>query len=159
MKEWFESLAPRERIIIAVGGVLLVPILLWAMVWEPMSSSVQTLRTDVDNSRDLLSLMQRASAQVKQTGGKPGNNKQNTHVSLINAVESTARQVGLRKSISSLDPQGDDKINLRIKDAVFDDLIIWQGRLETEFSIHTNQLNISATDKPGLVNARIQLTR
>lgn len=158
MKEWFESLAPRERIILLVGGLLLVPILLWAMLWEPMKSSLNTLHTDVRNDRELLSWMQQSS-QIILAKKSSGEQTKNKHVSLINAIESTARQGGLRKSITSLDPQGDKKINLRIQDAVFNDLVVWQGRLEREFSIHAVQLNITPTSKPGRVNARIQYTK
>ncbi len=159
MKDWFESLAPRERLIVIAGGLLLVPILLWAIAWEPLATKVETLQTDVKNNHNLLVMMQQASTQLDQTNNNSDNDKQNSHISLINAVESTARQAGLRKSISNLDPQSDDKINLRMKDAVFDNLIVWQGRLEKEFSIRTTQLNISPTGKSGLVNARIQFAR
>ena len=159
MKEWFESLAQRERIILIAGGLFLVSVLLWAMLWEPLSSSLSLLRTDVRNDRELLAWMQQASQTIRNNRAQGSSQIPNQHVSLINAIESTARQGGLRKSITSLDPQGDNKVNLRIENIIFNDLVLWQGRLEKEFSIQTEQLSITPTDKPGRVSARIQFTR
>ena len=56
-------------------------------------------------------------------------------------------------------PDGDSKIDLDIKGAKFDDMIIWQGQLTKQYGIRAEQFSAKATDKPGLVDARITLTR
>lgn len=160
MKEWFENLQPREQLIILVGAVICVIVLLWAIIWNPITTKTTALRESVSDQRELLTWMQDSSARIQalegsNTGGAPVN----TSVTLINAVESTSKRNGLRNAITNMKPDGDSKINLDIKGAKFDDMIVWQGQLTKQYGIRAEQFSAKATDQPGLVDARITLTR
>ena len=39
MKEWFDNLAPRERLVVSAGGVLVLIVLFWAIVLAPSRRS------------------------------------------------------------------------------------------------------------------------
>ena len=158
MKDWFDNLQPRERMIVIVGGAITLLILLWALIWNPITSRTAELRDEVNSDRELLAWMQDASARIK-TAESSGAIKVKNNVNIITAVESTAKRNGLKTAISSMKPDGDNKINLDIKDASFDDMIRWQGQLLTEYGIRAEQFSAKPGDKPGLVNARYTLTR
>ncbi len=158
MKDWFDNLQARERMIVMVGGVITLLILLWALIWNPITSRTAELRTEVNSDRELLVWMQDASTRIK-VAESSGAIKPKYNVNIITAVESTSKRKGLRSSITSMKPDGENKINLDIKDASFDDMILWQGQLLTEYGIRAEQFSAKPSDKSGLVNARLTLTR
>jgi len=65
MKDWFDNLQPRERMIVMVGGAITLLILLWALIWNPITTRTAELRDEVNTDRELLAWMQDASARIK----------------------------------------------------------------------------------------------
>ena len=68
MREWFDSLAHRERIIVVVGAVVVGIMLFWALVLAPLDSGVSRLSERVDDKRELIGWMQQAAARIKSAG-------------------------------------------------------------------------------------------
>lgn len=158
MKEWFETLQERERLIIIAAGVLLVPLLLYLLLWEPLSKSISNLQTSINAAEGQVRWMQAASLEVKDLR-KSGNAPQASGGSMINSVESSANGAGLRSAIQRMEPQGSNKISLEMRDADFDALILWLGQLEKKFGINASQFNATPSRNPGRVDARISLER
>lgn len=159
MKAWFIALQPRERLIVTIAAIVLALMLLYLLAWSPVSTRLTTTRQDVAADRSLLLWMQKSNAEIKQLRGGTNRKTTNRNISLINAVESTARQAGIRQSITHLEPKGDTSINVQIKGANFDQLIRWQGTMEKQYAAQATQINIKPADKTGLVDARIKFTR
>lgn len=159
MKAWFNALQPRERLIVTIAAIVLALILLYLLAWSPVSTRLHAARQDVAADRSLLVWMQKSGAEIKKLKGGTNIKRPNRNISLINAVESSARQAGIRKSITHLEPKGDTGISVQIKGANFDQLIRWQGTMEKQYATQATQINIKPTDKPGLVDARIKFTR
>ncbi|HID82236.1 MAG TPA: type II secretion system protein M [Chromatiales bacterium] len=159
MKAWFIALQPRERLIVTIAAIVLALMLLYLLAWNPISTRLHAARQDVAADRSLLVWMQKSNAEIKKLRGGTKRKAPNLNISLINAVESTARQAGIRKSITHLEPKGDTGISVQIKGANFDQLIRWQATMEKQYAALATQINIKPTDKPGLVDARIKFTR
>lgn len=159
MKDWFDNLQPRERMIVLAGGAITLVILLWALIWNPITTRTVELRDAVASDQELLDWMQDADNRIKSAQQQPGNKPRKTNVTLINAVESTSKRSGLRAAITNIKPDGDSKINLDIKEANFNDMIRWQGQLLTDFGIRAEQFTAKPGEKAGMVDARLTLTR
>lgn len=159
MKAWFNALQPRERLIVTIAAIVLALMLLYLLAWSPVSTRLDAARQDVTADRSLLVWMQKNAVEIKKFKGGANRKSPNRNISLINAVESSARQAGIRKSITHLEPKGDTGISVQIKGANFDQLIRWQGTMEKQYAVQATQINIKPTDKPGTVDARIKFTR
>lgn len=159
MKAWYDALQPRERLIVTVAAIALALLLLYLLAWNPVASRLEAARQQVAADRDLLVWMQKTNAEISRLKGSTNRSTPNLNLSLINAVESSARQMGIRKAITNLEPRGNDSINVQLKGANFDQLVRWQGMLEKQYGAAATQMNIKPTDKPGLVDARIKFTR
>ena len=51
MKDWFAGLEPRERQLIISGGVVLLVMLLYLLVWEPIAKDNESLKSRYQNSQ------------------------------------------------------------------------------------------------------------
>ena len=66
MRDWWLSRQPRERLILILGGLLVVAALLYLLVWEPLARERTNLANRVKAQGKTLVWMRHASEEVKQ---------------------------------------------------------------------------------------------
>ncbi len=160
MMEWFNTLQARERYLLGAAGVVVALVLLYTLVWDPVASSVSRLEQSVSTERRQLLWMQNASQEIlalRRSGGSGATTQRN--VSLITAVESSAKRGGVRQQVTRMEPQGAKKITVELKKVNFDRLVGWIESLSRQYGATVAQFSASKTDAPGLVDARVIFTR
>ena len=158
MMSWWQNLESRDRQILLVGGVLLIIILLYVMVWEPLDKSVRELDRGVDARRVTLQWMNEAATEIKslQAGAQPVGEGLGGR-SLLSVVDQAARQAGLGPSLKRVEPEDKDKVRVWMEKVPFDKLVTWTGGLTRQYGVTVNSIRIERLDDPGLVNARVTL--
>lgn len=159
MKEWFENLQPRERLYVIGGGACLLLLLLYTIVWAPLSNKVKSSREAVAQQRQDLEWMQSASEQVKKLGLNRSSNRGSRNRSLLAVVDQDIQAAQLKSALQRMEPEGSQSVKIWINKGSFDALIGMLGKLETEQGVSVKSLSINPTDTQGLIDARITLTR
>jgi general secretion pathway protein M len=157
MKEWFAGLEPRERLLVSGGAVVLVLLLLYVVIWEPISSGYRNLQEDVAEQKQTLAWMQQAASQIKtlqrsSTGEVRGLGGR----SLLAVVDQSARSGGLGDSIKRIEPDGSKGVKVWLEGVAFDPMILWLGKLTRTYQIETSLITIEPQGG-GRVNARLTL--
>lgn len=158
MKAWWAGLAPRERVIVLAGGIALLVMLLWIMVWEPIAERRATLRSEVSSLASDLMWMEQVADQVRRrasqqrtqaaSGGAGG--------SILTLVEVSATASGIRSSIERVQPEGKGA-RLWFDRVGFDALMTWLGELETRHGLQISQLAVDVGSDAGVVSARLMV--
>ncbi|MEE9343086.1 MAG: type II secretion system protein M [Gammaproteobacteria bacterium] len=156
MKDWFNGLEYKERIMVIVASILLTAFLLYTLMISPLVSKYHSLQGTVQTQEETLQWMRGAAAKVqalKQTtsGGQGLGGR-----SLLSVVDQSARSSGLGGQIKRIEPDGSKGVKIWFEKAEFDKIIIWLGSMTREFQVETNAVNI-APQTPGFVDARITL--
>ena len=139
MKAWFESLAPREQRMVAVGGVLVVVMLVWGLVLAPLSSATASARDRVESKRSLLAYIQSAAGELAGIADVP--------------VEPDLSGQSLTRN----QPMGEDGIRVRLEDAQFDSLAAWLGDIHARSGMAIESASFDKSQAPGRVNASLVL--
>lgn len=160
MKEWFNNLQTRERNLVLGAALILAVLLIYLLLWEPVTNKVAGLKSSVASQQAQLAWMQQANQEIKalQQGTRP-RRAFNQGISLINAVENSAKKSGVRETITRTEPQGSDKITVELRGTEFDRLVDWIGVLTNQYSAQVTQFSASRTDIKGRVDARLILSR
>ncbi|RUM94919.1 MAG: hypothetical protein DSZ28_00700 [Thiothrix sp.] len=160
MKEWFNNLQTRERNLVLGLALILAVLLIYLLLWEPVTKKVAGLENSVNAQQAQLTWMQQASQEIMalQKGTRPQATS-NQGTSLINAVESSAKNTGIRDTITRTEPQGSDKITVELHSTEFDRLVDWIGVLTNQYNAQITQFSASRTDAKGRVDARFILSR
>lgn len=160
MKDWWQNLDTRDQRTMTIAGVVIAILLFYAMVWIPLVDSKALKQLQVENNRQLLSWMTEKSELVKQyKHAKPGVAKADSKRSLLSIVDSLAKQLGIRKSINRIDPDGPHGATIWIDDINFDSLITLLGNLDKRNYVKVKEAEFTKLDKPGTVRAKIVLQR
>ncbi len=160
MKDWFEGLEPRERIIVSIGALFVVGALFYIAIWQPLDKGQQTLAANVTSWERSLAELRPLKGMRPVAGGTPTANlgRQQTPVVI---VDQTLRARGLDRALQRSQPTTADGIRVEFEDVAFDDLVLWLGDLSNQYSMQVSAGSFSASSRtgPGRVNATLTLER
>ena len=154
MRAWYANLAERERRVVTVGAVVAVVLLLLAIIL-PMNRNIAQARQRITTKQADLAFIQDATPQLAAAG--PGAGAAATGESLVVLIDSSARESGIGKSLSSSQATADKGLRIRLDNVPFDALVAWLARLSQSHGVHVETAEIEAAGEPGLVNAGLLL--
>lgn len=157
MRAWFDSLAPRERLILSVGAAAAAVIVLWGFIWVPLSRGAAELGDSVAEKRALLVDLQRAEGLPG--GSVPSQAARDSSQSLVVLVDRTAQPMGLAGAFTRTRPDGTDAISVSFQNAPFDNLLAWLVSLEQSYAITVESASFNGSRERGLVSGQIFLRR
>jgi general secretion pathway protein M len=150
---WWESLIPREKLIVGVLGSLIVVIIFKSLVWQPIYQAREhALNAEKKQSETLIWLKQQA--QIVNSMTPKSGFKHPVVSSTSQRVNTTAQKHQIEISRFQASEQG--KIQVWLVEVDFGKFLRWLDEL-SEQGIHIESTSISKTDKPGLVDVRIAL--
>ncbi len=153
LRNAWNSLQSRERLIVGVGALILLALLGYSTVWAPVQRDLPNLRIDVPKQRTQLALMRVQAQQVAQLRSgapakiAPGN--------LLTKLEQSAQSRGLRENITRMEPDETNSVRLSLDSVDFNALLRWLQELQIQNGIRPETAIITAQSDPGLVNARL----
>jgi len=161
MNRLLSRLGAKEHRWQIAGGAVLFLLILYGVVWVPFSGKVRQLQGSVEKQRQLAEWMQQQSQEVRRLRGlaHKGGTAAGTQQSLLALTDQTAKQAGLGGAIKRVEPEGQDKVHIRMEQVVFDDLIAWLEKLQRRNRIHIARITIDRQETTGRVDARLTLEK
>lgn len=159
MKDWFNSLAPRERTMVSVAAAVILLALVYVAAWSPLNSGVARLQQSVDEQRALKQWMQQAAAEANRLRAGAGPGGAGDHRSLLAVVDQTSKQSQLAPAVKRIEPDGQELVRVSLEQASFDDLVLWLGALQRTSGVSVADVSIDRQADSGHVNARLTLKR
>jgi len=159
MKDWLESLAPRERLMVMGAAAVVGLLLAYALIWSPLHTGYIELQDSVAGQRDTAVWMREsASLLARLKGSGTGSAQGLGGQSLLSLADSTARAGGLAGALKRVEPEGGNSVKVWLEGAAFDQLVLWLGSLSERYGVSADTVSMErVADAPGRVNARLTL--
>jgi general secretion pathway protein M len=159
VKEWFANLEARERTIVATGGVVVVLILFWALIWLPLERGRQNLSVNVETWQQSLAELRVLAATLPEDGA-PAAAPVDPDESPVVVVDRTLRERNLNSAVKRRQPTPNG-IRVEFENVAFDQLVVWLGDLSAThgLSVQAGSLSLANRAGPGRVNASLTLER
>jgi len=158
MKHWWQGLAARERLLLGAGGLLALILLGWALLWSPFSQHVAELGGSISEQRATYQAMREDAGRIRQLqaggGARPAGLGGR---SLLAVVDQSVRASRLAPALRHLEPEGRDRVRLRLEGVAFDDLVLWLDQLQARHGIRAEAVDAEAAEAPGRVDVRLTL--
>lgn len=160
MKQWWLARSPQDKLALMITSSAVLLLLLYLMLWLPFQQQVEKQRSLVDSQRSTLKWMQEGAAEIKRLKQQQvSSNRPSNGEALLTLVDRTANTNQLRQFIQRLKPEGGVAVQIWVEQAPFDSLIKWLGLLVNQHGILLESVSIERQEKPGLINARLNLQR
>jgi general secretion pathway protein M len=155
LRQWFESLAQRERALVSVAAVVVCIGIIYFAVWLPIDNSLASAEKKLSAKEKSLLWMEQSVAKVLVSSSSGQTSRSSSP--LITIVNTSGRAKGFK--FSKVLPKDDNEITLLIDEVKFDDFIIWLDNLESQHRISVEYLRVNQLDKIGYVKANFKLVR
>lgn len=155
LRDAWGKLAPGERRLATIGGVLLGMALLYTLLWLPVQKELTRLRVSVPEERAQLQRMRAQAASIKplraRSGAKPAPG------TLLSVIEQSASARGLRGFVTRMEADGGTGVQLTLDAVPFNSLLSWLADLQDSHSLLVESTSLDAHTAPGTVNAKLKL--
>lgn len=161
MKAWWDGLSTSERRTLSIGGIALVVIFGYFLVWQPIQQETARLQQDLRNQRALLAWMRPVVAEIEDQGGaiqaSTTATDDNGGQALFALADQQARQAGLARVLRRVEPSGENGARVVFEQIGFDELMRWLAMLRDRHGIHATQVTLRRAELEGRVDAQILL--
>jgi general secretion pathway protein M len=159
LKDWWYERNQREQYILSTGSAVVVILLVYMLIWEPLTTHVATLRQNIAQNSSLLTWMSAASNKIDQYRTQGYVEKQPNSQPILVSVEQSLMQQKLSQYISNTQQQSNEQINLTLNNVPFDKIISWLEIIWKQDNITVSTIVITKTKTVGVVNATVGLKR
>ncbi len=161
LKDWYADRTARERLLLPAGLLLAAVVLVHAAVWRPLSDRLKKTEQRLERLRGDLSAMRRMLPQIialrrTTTHTRRGQDGR----SLQTLINQTAMDFKLQDRIRQITPGGTDRLQVSLRQAPFDQLVRWLGRLQSHHHVYVQTLATERdATRAGIVDAQISFAR
>ncbi len=159
MKNWWIGLAPRERLILMVGGGFFLLFLFVTRVMQPLNEKLESAQVELQDRQELLAWLQPRAEELRSRRADGDGPKQTTidASDLLVVADQQAKAAGLSDSIKRTNPEAGNGVRIVLEQARFDDVVQWLAQLYRQSGVEVENLAITKKDPEGYVDARVSL--
>lgn len=158
LKEWWSSLALREKQAVALLGAFLCIFMLYACIWAPLHNAVSVTRTRIATDQKTLIWMENADKEIKKIEGQSHNKgKSVTPVVLLGELQKQIAQAELEQQLTQLKQITNDSVEMHFQKVEFDKVIALLATITKEENVTITQMSAIAEKAPGLVDVDVTL--
>jgi general secretion pathway protein M len=155
-KEWWASLALREKQAISIGVSLLALFILYQWIWTPYLDNVATMRGRIASDQKTLLWMQSADKIIQKVENKSTpKNKTVSSVEFLSQMQKQIKHAKLDQSLTQLKQSTNDAIEMHFQKVEFDKLIKLIATIIKNNHVVISQMTVNALETSGYVNADI----
>jgi len=156
MKNWFNTLNPRERNLVTYGSLLAGLMILGLFIIQPLFDNNKKLNKIIDSKSTALKIMQKQSAQVKQLQQQATKPEQTNNQNPQQIIESALQTLRLKPALDRMQSQGSNGVNVILKNANADRTMRLIADLENKHGLIISNLTINTHKKEaGFIDVRL----
>jgi len=156
MNAW-QQLEPRQRGLIALAGVVLVAVLVYVWLWEPLAEARESARARIAGQQALLSWLEDVTPMAERLRRNSASAPDSGERSLLGLADETARASGLAGTLARIEPVGDAQVRVWLEGAEFVGVMQWLETFSRSPSVRVDQLQVDGSGSEGRVNVRVTL--
>lgn len=155
MKQWFAGLTQREQLSVLVMALLVGLYLVFVLLVAPLGDARDRMALQnrgVAESLQRVDLMVSQIQRLRESGNDRGARRNLT--SLINRSTSS-----FNLEVDRLQPNSRGEVQVRLENAVFDDLVGWLHQVEYREGVLVREASITQAGTAGRVNVTVRLAQ
>ena len=158
MRERWQQLQNRERGLIVLAAVVIVLVLLWTFVWEPLQQSSQDNRARIAEQQSLLLWLESIEPEVQRLRAEQNARTGIGNRSPISLIDQTARAAGLAGALQRIEPASSNQVRVVFEQVEFAGLMEWLSSLLAEQPYRVEQFSGQRGLSTGRVDAVLVFT-
>lgn len=156
LRAWYGGLAPRERRLVLVVGAVVLLLIIYLAIVNPVRSAYDGLRQDVQAKRQLLVYIDRAAGRLHtdsthHLGHLPAGQ------SVFTATSAAIQSSPISAAVQRIEQTRTGGVRLSLSGVEFDALMRWLDTLAGQDGVVVTRATIEQANGPGTVDATLTL--
>ena len=157
LRQRWDALAPRERGMLTLGAIVVVLVVGYLAIWEPLVQRRDAWRVRVAAAEADLAWMRSVAPQVEaQSANRPATLLPDSR-SLLARADASARDAGLGASLLRVEPVSALQVRVYFEQAGFDAMMRWLETLAERHGTRVVEMSAQRAAGVGLVDVRVTL--
>lgn len=156
MKQYWQNLEVRERIVIIAGAIVALALLFFVYVWQPLTSSVQQLSATHQQQIATLKAVEHYQGQL-QALQRAGFTNKPLRGSLLSMLKQSLKEKGLANYLAAPLQQNKQSIAMQFKQVPFDQLMQWMRVMWLQYGLEVQQFQGQADLAPGSATVSLSI--
>jgi len=156
--EYWRRLQSRERRMIGFAIVVIVLVLGWTLIWEPLQEANRELADQLAGQRALVDWLDRLAPDVQRLRGERAPERTLSGQSTLAVIDQGARAAGLAGALKRIEPGTGQEVRVVFEQASFPDLMRWLTASVAERPLAVTRLTADRAG-PGRVDSVVVLRR
>jgi len=154
------QLEVRDRRALIAAGCILLAVVVYLGVIDPLQSRLAGARDAVAASYQVLTRIRQIAdqaAELRSDGAVSAPGMAPDSRSILAVVDDSARSAGVSSAISEMTPGNHNTVRVTIGKVGFDAMLGWLIQLDHGHGIHVVKISVAGADEPGYVQSTITL--
>ena len=156
ISNWYLSHTTRDQTIIKFVTILVLLILVWAIILEPLRNWHAQQKSSERLMYSLLTTIKNNTSELVQTKSD-FKKTSTTNTAIVPIITRTANLNNIQ--LSRLQPESDDAVVVYLEDQRFSAVLRWALQLRENNSIRISSANIESEEVDGLITAQLSFIR
>lgn len=149
LRQWLDGLSPRDRNVLIAGSAVLLVLLLYAFVWDPLQMDHARLRESIPGLRAQATRFDALAGEAERLRGSARGAAAPAGPA---AIEAAADRTGVRASIKSIEQQSGGKVQVAIEGVGYDALLAWIADVASSAGMSVDSIQVQRGAAPGAVS-------
>ncbi|MET0116430.1 MAG: type II secretion system protein GspM [Sedimenticola sp.] len=133
--------------------------LVYVFLIEPIDTEKARLENALMQQERLQNSLDKMASEVTRLRSQKPSSQVDRERSLVSILDATSRHFKIKDSISRITPENNDLVRVWLENAGFDAALRWLIDLSSNHTIQVKSISFTREEQPGLINARIELSR
>lgn len=159
LKAGWNARSSSEKRTLIIGGILLIGMLYFSMVWAPLSKKLASTDESISSLQQQKVWMQQSAQQIRASGAANSRANASQRQSLLAITDRTLRSSGLTEALERIQPDGSSRVRVWLSAADFDQALNWLAALQNQHAISADAVGIERSETANVVSLRATLSR
>jgi general secretion pathway protein M len=157
LQVWWRGLVHREKVLVVLGGGVLLAALYYLLVLEPLDQRVTRLEKSLRAEQETAAWLeaQRPAVQGQGTQAAPAADDGR---SLLAVINDAATAHGIATGLKRVTPQSERNLTLGFEDVPYAGVMQWLQEMVSQRGAKIERLHMERREQPGVVTAEMTLT-
>lgn len=147
IKSYWVNLSERDRLVLSVGGLVVLVYLFYLLIYAPLTGAVEAQSNVWIEKQETLAWMKRQS-KVRPQSKRVDRN-------LLSLLSTQLKQTSFSQFPYQLQQSGSDHVQLSFDNVPYVNFLTWLRKLNQRYTMSISELTVSRTETTGVVKLNV----
>jgi type II secretory pathway component PulM len=159
MKDWWLNLSLRDKQMVCVGSIVVILFLIYEIIWSPLVTANNNLRSRIQQGQDTLRSMKNADQLIEHLQKETEEKRTGVTESILGVMQTEINHSQFASHVTQLREADNDSVQFNLRKVDFDQLLVFLTSVWKKYGFIVSQITVMPTGTPGEVTVDVVMKK